>query len=86
MASETMNAIARNDAQTENELARLDRTAMHAAGAHYAEIQVSRHAIVTSTEGDAENVRDYVTENTDLRFTGCHPNGKGYTVTFRYDE
>lgn len=78
-----MTEIAEVDGRTENELARLDPAGMHAAGAHFAEIRVASHLIAVSTMGDAERVRDYVVENTGLRFTGCHPEDDGHVVTFR---
>lgn len=78
-----MDAIRRTDGETETALAGLDRSAMYAAGALHAEIRVAQHSIAVSTMSDAEAVRDYVTENTPLRFTGCHPEGSGHVVTFR---
>lgn len=78
-----MSEIAEVDGRTETELARLDPESMHGAGAHYAEIRVASHCIAVSTLGDAERVRDYVVENTELRFTGCHPEDDGHVVTFR---
>jgi hypothetical protein len=78
-----MSEIAEADARTESELARLDPASMHAAGAHYAEIRVNAHLIAVANMDDAEAVRDYVVGNTDLRFTGCHPEDDGYVVTFR---
>lgn len=78
-----MEQIADADARTEEELNALDRSEMFAAGACHAEIRTLQHCIAVSTLGDAERVRDYVVENTELRFTNCHPEDNGHVVTFR---
>lgn len=77
-----MAEIAAKGREIESTLSGLDRTAMFAAGALHAEIRPAGHLIAVSTLDDAERVREYVEENTELRFHGCHPEDDGHVVTF----